>query len=507
MVFCEKLDFLMKITGTTNSLLARQLALDPSFISRLRRGQRGPAKGDAYTTGMARYFAKHCAQDYQRKALCDALKISEPFDESELGSRIFQWLTDAQPPGYKNIDRFLDRLTGKPPARPPIWADVPQLKESSLFDRSTSIYYGVEGKPEAVVHFLSAVAALGKPITLLLFSDEPTDWMTSDPVFTAKWASLMFAVLAKGNRIRIVHTVSRDLDEMLNAISQWMPLYMTGLIEPYYYPRKRDGIFKRTLFIAPGTAAVLSTSVGGMCAEAANFLIRDARAILAIEQEHHSYLNLCSPLMRIMTADAQDAYLNTLREFENELADTLLKTESLSLLTMPEAVVASIGGRVGRLRDDFFAYHQSRTSLFLKNIRKKSYTEIIHLPDPQAVRDGRTVVAFSDILHGGTVYYTTGEFILHLENIVSMLKKYENIHVCLVSGETDTRYMVYAKRDVGVIVAKTSSPPIILAINEKNMTAAFWDYLTHMAGDKAYSSPNNRKIAKTLSDYIRLLKS
>jgi hypothetical protein len=29
----------------------------------------------------------------------------------------------------------------------------------------------------------------------------------------------------QGNKIKIIHTISRDLDEMLNAISQWMPLY------------------------------------------------------------------------------------------------------------------------------------------------------------------------------------------------------------------------------------------------------------------------------------------
>ena len=32
-------------------------------------------------------------------------------------------------------------------------------------------------------------------------------------------------------------------------------------VEPYCYPRLRDGLFQRTLFIAPNTAAVLSSSV------------------------------------------------------------------------------------------------------------------------------------------------------------------------------------------------------------------------------------------------------
>ena len=38
MLFSEKLDFLMNMMGTTNSLLAKNISVDPSFISRLRHG-------------------------------------------------------------------------------------------------------------------------------------------------------------------------------------------------------------------------------------------------------------------------------------------------------------------------------------------------------------------------------------------------------------------------------------------------------------------------------------
>ena len=40
MRFSEKLDYLMKVTNTTNSALASSTSLDASYISRLRRGVR-----------------------------------------------------------------------------------------------------------------------------------------------------------------------------------------------------------------------------------------------------------------------------------------------------------------------------------------------------------------------------------------------------------------------------------------------------------------------------------
>lgn len=80
-------------------------------------------------------------------------------------------------------------------------------------------------------------------------------WLYEDAAFAARWAELFTRVLMQGNRVRIIHTVARDMNEMLEAVTKWIPIYMTGAVEPYCYPRLRDGLFRRTLFIAPRTAA------------------------------------------------------------------------------------------------------------------------------------------------------------------------------------------------------------------------------------------------------------
>ena len=115
-------------------------------------------------------------------------------------------------------------------------------------------------------------------------------------------------------------------------------------------------------------------------------------------------------------------------------------------------------------------------------------------------------VAFSEMLLGDTVYYTLEEYILHLEYILLLLEKYENFHVYFTNGETEAQYIVYAREELGAIVAKTSTPPVVLAINEANLATAFWDFLRSMIAEKPYQYPNNKESAKMLADYIQRIK-
>lgn len=507
MEFHEKLDFLMTLTNTTNSGLALQIKIDASHISRLRRGQRSAPKDMACIKSMASYFVKTCKLDYQRRTLIEALeRDGYHINGDDLLEQTALWLAEKEKKQTAVVGNFLAGFSNFQTGQAMMGKPQQECGAAAYSQTGISVFYGVEGKRRAAIYFLSEIAAQAKPGTLLLFSDEPTDWMTADRAFTVRWASLMRQVLLKGNRIQIIHTVSRDLDEMLNAISQWMPLYMTGLIEPYFYPKKRDGIFRRTLFISPGVSAVISNSIGSSGETAANFLFRDNAVIETFAREFHQYLGQCKPLMRIYTAKDKEAYFKTLLEFEKESSDALIKTESLSLLTMPEEVAFKIMSRISQNDDDLHKLGKDRKQLFERNITHNSFTEIIRLFDPETVKSGKVKVAFSEMLSGGTCYYSAEEYILHLEHIVSLLKKHDHFHVHLIREEAETSYMIYVREELGAIVAKISAPPVVLAINESNLTAAFWDFLRILPGEKAYRFPDNAETAKKLSAHIRRLK-
>jgi hypothetical protein len=502
MTFAEKLDFLMSVTETSNRLLASRVALDASYISRLRRGKRLMPKDSSIIRSMASCLARRCSKDYQKRSLSEALKLASFPDDAVLAGELAYWLLSNDADSMQSVGHFLNGLADignrQCPERPsePFRLSFPQ--------EPISVYYGIEGKRRAAELFLSEVARRETPQTLLLFSDEETSWMAGDPEYTRKWAELMVSILSRGNYIKIIHTISRDLDEMLSAISQWMPLYMSGLIEPFFYPKKRDGVFKRTLFIAPETAAVVSNSVGDQVSLAANVLYRDRAAVASFAGEFLQYLRLCRPLMRIFTAGEREECYATLAEFERERADTLIKTESLSLLTMPKNLLRPILRRSGIDELKNVSAHETRRKNFLEKLGSNRFTEIIALPDIGTANSGGVKVSMSDMLGGGAVYYTPEEFAAHLKHVITLLS-HENYHVHLI-GPSEDRYIVYAREEIGAIVAKTSQPPLVLAMSESNMTAAFWDFLRNTIRAKAYKEPEKAVTIAVLRDYLTKLK-
>lgn len=43
----------------------------------------------------------------------------------------------------------------------------------------------------------------------------------------------------KGLKLRIIHNIDRSLSEMMLGLESFIPMYMTGQIEPYYFKIRR----------------------------------------------------------------------------------------------------------------------------------------------------------------------------------------------------------------------------------------------------------------------------
>lgn len=476
MMFAERLDALMNIAEVSNTMLGRAVHIDSSHIGRLRAGTRPLPKKHDYLSAICRYLVAHCRKEYQIKALQKLTAFdSETMAESEeLAFYLEQWLLAADVDFSAATGRLISGFLGVRPTA--TFSPIQKEQHGHVNESSKDLpyLYGNAGKRRAVEQFFLMILEEKQPQTLLLFSDENMAWLYEDPVFAARWLDLFKQVILKGNRVRIIHTVSRDINELLEAVTKWVPIYMTGMIEPFYYPRLRDGVFQRTLFIAPRTAAVISSSVQQNTDGMLHFFLTDSEAIHALTLEYQHYLLLCRPLMRIITG--VDSH-----EFQKDLLTLALTDQNARLccaipplFSMPETLVKELAQTIAD--DNLYTLWQSSHAVFMKLLKKQHLS--LALLDPKIAR--LKPEALKPTVIGAPmpnpIHYTPEQYDQHIAYLQQLEKQYDCLSLTFRS-DILADMLLYVKDGAGAVVAKTTVPPVAFIFSEPNMVNAFWDYM------------------------------
>ena len=201
-IIADKLNFLMKTTATKNNMLSRAVAFDPSHISRIRNGERGLPSHREFILPAAGYFARAVRTASQKKILAGRICPGQPWPETPEDATLLiaGWLGEGTKINYEELNRYLEKTDPN--------AEAANEEKISARENTTKYYPGNEGKRQCVLRFLADVAAAEEPVTLLLHSEENMEWLYENPEFAKQWGKLLIAVLKKGCRIVIVHTIT-----------------------------------------------------------------------------------------------------------------------------------------------------------------------------------------------------------------------------------------------------------------------------------------------------------
>ncbi len=471
-MFSEKLELLMRLTATRNSVLSRALHMDEAAVSRLRSGKRKPPRDPGYLKPMCIYFLGQIRQDYQRQTIAEMTNPGEPWplETDQAYERLYAWLGSDQPhPDAAPDSRSGANASARGPRKgQPVCTSA---TENDLF------YYGMEGKRAALSAFFETIMAAGKPRTILLFSDEAMAWLTGDSEFTRRWENHVLNAIEAGNRFRVIHMISQPLDELVQTISLWMPLYVTGKFQPYFHPHLRGGINKRTLFVAPGLAALIGTSVGDRVDASLTQLVIEPEAVKMLEQEFDVYLRMCTPITRSYKSGSNGDLQKRWLAMDEAKGASVSAHKALSLATMPASVAQSIARKYNNPQLPQLA--ETCLANFRANIEHHSVAEIIILPRMDSPEGMRSRIALPGYPGLPPSFYTREEFAAHLEHVAQLMYQYDKYYVAVrqtpfLLDEVTIQY----KERFGVLVTLNSDPDSAFFFDESALTAAFGEYLS-----------------------------
>ena len=250
-IFGRRLERVMELAKLSNSRLAKELNVDPSLISRFRSGQRAPKANARLGEALSQFCYRQLVSQGKQKSLSSLCGIPD----EELGEEAFgRWLCDYTTTSQQAARQIVEDISSYMPS-PRSFPQPDEIMMDALFTESKSEYYGEDGIQRASLAFLATVIKEGGK-EVLIYSDHPMDWLSGDPVFLKKWAVMMSAMLSKNVRVRVIHNIDRSSPEMNAALRNWMPLYMSGKIEPYYNRYTVGNRFYHTIFVCPGIVSI-----------------------------------------------------------------------------------------------------------------------------------------------------------------------------------------------------------------------------------------------------------
>ena len=301
--FVDNFNILQKKLNLSNANLGKALGYDSSYISRIKTGSRKPTDIDAFIDEIVNYIVGSYHSNEKIEAVARLLEVgSEDINtEEKYKNKLKTWLKTKHSNYDELIQNFLIRLDDFK------LSDFMNEDFSKVKTHTTPIvlskgktYYGVKGRK------------------------------ASEEDFKKRYVLAVSMLLKKGLRMNIVHNIDRPLEEMILGLENWLPMYMTGSISPYYFPTQPSNLFC-TSHMTSGSVAL-----SGECMknnqEKAKFYVTTRKEELPYYKAKSRYmLKKAKPLMKIYTADENDKFEEFLR---SEDSDKMQMVSSSNLKNM-----------------------------------------------------------------------------------------------------------------------------------------------------------------------------
>ena len=309
--------------------------------------------------------------------------------------------------------------------------------------------------------------------TLLMYSDESIESPQEQCELHAKWNRLLQDAIYQGNRVKIILKTSRNMDEMFGSISYWLPLYGSGIVDAYYYPRLRDGVYKRILYVVPGFAAVFSTAIGTFGENVSTFFVSDPTTVDSFSDEFYGYLALCNPLMEKWS----------------------LKNKTLENASSPCIV---------SFHQDWLIHDGQFPMAFLSSLLSISHPQNVTL-----VLYTQDITAISERLQKPTCGIPL-TFLLACQDFLSLLLEalQTKCFFSIIFSDSSLGYHSCAAYENGCALLMIQGRPTdALVIREGHVASTVWEILTRATDTASYKYPRPDGVAGQLHALLRQVQS
>lgn len=314
--FIANFNLLQSSLNMSNISMGRALGYDASYISRIKKAERKPLDIDDFIERISDYVVTNYGSVEKKRQIAGIFECDPGIfsPEERYKSEIKNWLLERHTDYNKIIKDFLGKLDDFS-LEDYINTDINRIKvfTSPIIFRNSKNYYGVEGRKASEKDFIKLTLLSKSKEPIFFYNDLPMNKAAEDEDFKNGYIVAMSMLLKKGLHLNMVHNIDRPMEEMILGMEGWFPMYMSGAISPYYFPKKPSDMFC-TSHITSGSVALSGECISSN-QERGKFYLTTKKEELPYYKAKSKYmLKKAKPLMVIYTAEKEEEFQEFLRK-------------------------------------------------------------------------------------------------------------------------------------------------------------------------------------------------
>lgn len=471
--FSKNLNELINTLKINIKDMSKYTLCDASSISRIRYGKTKPSEPIEFASKIASYVTNKYANE------TDITKIEKLTnnDGENLYNKVFKYLTNKEE--NKNNDMIksflnnLDKFNLNDYIKA-IKFDELKVPTVPFYITKTKNYFGLEEMKKAELDFLKGTVLSKNNEDIFMCSDMPMEDLAKDIDFSKKWMFGIACLLKKGIHLNIIHNLDRPFNEMMLGLESWIPLYMTGQINPFYFKDISTNIYHNLTYVS-GTLALAGECIENYHKDGKYFLTSNKKEVDYYKTKSNNLLKKANNLMNIYKEENSKSYNLFLDDNLNKDGDRKRILSSLPLFTMSDDLLNEIlkNNKVPKKDiNKIINYKNEEFNKYNNLLKNNNINDIIYILSKEEFNKNVPSLSLSNIFYDKKIKYSYETYLKHLKETKRFANKNNNYILNISDYLTFNNISITIFDKKQVIISKEENPTIHFVIKHPKLVNA-----------------------------------
>lgn len=465
-LFNTNFNLLIDIFKINLSDLSKFLGFDSSFVSKIKNGIRKPLSISDFANGVCKFIINNyldtCNELIKEIIKCDDKDFK---DTKIITDKLYYWLTNNVNKNTNDYDvnSFIKKLDN---------FDLNDYIKSIKFDKlftptlpklktKSQLYYGLDGYKDAQLEVLKQSAFFKSKEDIFWYSNMPMIEASKDLKFTKKYMMYLAFTLKKGIRLNIIHDLDRPFKELMLGLEGWIPLYMTGQINPYYFKNNSNYLYS-IIECVSGNAILHGECVTGNLDKCKLLVSTKKDDINYYRENSNLLLKKANTLMNIYTPEKKNEFLkiynNNNLNIKNKRNNILL---NLPCYTISDELLNKIldYNKVSKNdRNKIYEWIKNEKDNISNILSNTTIIDEIKILSEEEFKTNPCFLDLSKFYYDKKIMYNYDEYLEHIELIKEFKKNNKNYTYKTNNKNIFNNINIYIINNKQVIISKINNP-------------------------------------------------